>query len=68
MEKTDGIVILERAYNNLDDACGSLDNALMDLHDCMELIPDDIKKSIDNIDFSSLVSLKNEIEILLGKN
>lgn len=62
MEKT--IVNLQVIWNHLDDACGSLDNALISLSDCGEFNPE-IQKSIEQIDFNSLVNLKNLIEDLI---
>lgn len=54
---------LERIWDNLDNASGSLDNALHDIS-LMANLPKEIKDSLDRIDLSAIVILKNQIEEL----
>jgi len=54
---------LQMVWKLLDDACGSLDNAFTMLGS-MSSIPS-IKDSVESIDFSAIVNLKNEIEELI---
>lgn len=53
-------------WDHLDNACGSLDNALINLGS-VEGLNSEIEKSMDGIDFSVIVSLKNMIEEQLEK-
>ncbi len=55
---------LKKVWGYLDDACGSLDNALIFIGS-MKSLPEDAVKSIDNIDFSAVVNLKNSVEELI---
>jgi len=57
---------LEIIWEQLDDACGSIDNAMMNINSIGK-IPQDIKDKANSIDFSAIVSLKNEIEEILNK-
>lgn len=56
---------LQVIWNHLDDACGSLDNALMALEDWDEM-PKEVSDAMKRVDFSALVILKNHIESRLG--
>lgn len=62
MNKTDGN--LKTVWQQLDDACGALDNALFNIA-MMTDMPKDLKDSADSIDFTAIVILKNHIEELL---
>lgn len=55
---------LKLVWTQLDDACGSLDNALDNISRMVGL-SDDIKRSASLIDFSAIVNLKNSIEKLM---
>lgn len=55
---------LERVWENLDNACGSLENAFFDIASMVEM-PEEIKKGYEGIDFSAIVNLKNEIEEMI---
>lgn len=55
---------LETIWQQLDDACGALDNATINIASIAKL-PSDIKERAAQIDFSAIVALKNEIELLL---
>jgi len=57
---------LQTVWEQLDNASGELDNALTNLG-MMRNIPGEVKKSIDLIDTSQIVNLKNEIEKLMNK-
>lgn len=48
----------------LDDACGSIDNAVININ-TIKKIPQEIKDSANNIDFSTIISVKNQVEELL---
>jgi hypothetical protein len=56
---------LQKVWEHLDNACGSLDNALTNLS--MMVISDDLKEEIERIDITKIVSLKSRIEELLEK-
>lgn len=55
---------LEMVWEQLDTACGALDNAIYTLTS-MSKLPDDVKQSIERIDISAIISLKNKIEELM---
>lgn len=55
---------LEKIWKQLDDACGSIDNALTNINSIGRM-PKYIKNRADYIDFSAIVSLKNEIEVMI---
>lgn len=57
---------LERVWKQLDESCGSLDNALIALSS-MSNLDEGIKKSIERNShaFGEIVSLKNEVEELI---
>lgn len=55
---------LETVWNQLDDACGSLDNASYNLGS-MTGLPEEVNNLLDSIDLTRIVSLKNEIERLI---
>jgi len=57
---------LQTILDQLDNSCGSLDNALATLG-FMSGLPESIKQGIDRIDFSAIVGLKNEVEMLIEK-
>lgn len=56
---------LQTVWKQLDNACGEIDNALMNIA-AMKNLPDNIKRMADRVgvDFETLVALKNEIEML----
>jgi len=58
---------LHTLWHQLDDACGSLDNAFMSIAMMEDNIPSDVKEAVDSIDFSAIVTLKNRIEELMMK-
>lgn len=55
---------LQKIWDDLDNACGLLDNSFTNLSS-MSGLPKGLEKSIDAIDFSAIVGLKNEVEELL---
>lgn len=55
---------LQNVWKLLDDACGSLDEALTQIG-LMNNISEGVEKSVERIDFDSLVELKNKIEELI---
>lgn len=55
---------LEKIWKQLDDSCGNLDNALINLSS-MTGLDQKIINSINQIDFTSLVILKNEVEEMI---
>lgn len=57
---------LKTVQEQLDNACGDVDNALMNIA-AMKNLPDDIKKMAERVgvDFETLVALKNKIEMLI---
>lgn len=55
---------LQLVWKQLDDSCGALENALFNIAMMVDM-PDELKKTADEIDFSALVSLKNEVEDLI---
>lgn len=55
---------LQMVWNQLDDACGLIENAFTNLGS-MSGLPENIKKGVDQIDFSAIVGLKNEVEALI---
>ena len=55
---------LQEIWDQLDAACGSLENALTALGSMCN-IPTNIEKSIEAIDFSAIADLKNEVEALI---
>lgn len=55
---------LATVWNQLDEACGSLDNATMALGS-MTNLPDNVVKAMEGVDFSALVTLKNAVEEML---
>ena len=57
---------LQKVGESLDDACGSLDNALTTLN-LMTNIPTNVKRKIESIDCTAIVNLKNDIEELMNK-
>lgn len=57
---------LQEIWNKLDDACGNIENASIELSQ-MSCLPDNVVSAIDMVDFSSIVNLKNEIEELMNK-
>lgn len=56
---------LENIWQQLDDACGSLDNAFYNIGSMTGL--EDIKDEASQIDFSAIVALKTMIEELIEK-
>lgn len=54
---------LQNVWDDLDMACGLLENSFNNL--CSMSISDNIKNSMDQIDITAIVSLKNEIEELI---
>lgn len=61
MKKT--VSNLETVWQHLDDACGSLDNALTNIS-MMKDMPEHVKNSAERlqVEFENIVSLKNKIE------
>lgn len=57
---------LATVWNQLDEACGSLDNARMMLGD-MTNLPENVVKAMYGVDFSALVALKNAVEEMIEK-
>jgi len=57
---------LQIIWEQLDTACGSLDNALTTLYS-MTNIPDNVRKKMESIDTTVIVGLKNEIEEMMNK-
>jgi hypothetical protein len=55
---------LEKIWEQLDTACGALDNATYALAS-MNKLPDDVKQSLERVDVSAIISLKNKIEELM---
>lgn len=55
---------LKVIWRQLDNACGSLDNATINISS-MEGLPDDLVKEIESIDISQIVNIKNRIEELI---
>ena len=55
---------LQKVWDDLDNACGLIENSMEKLSR-MSNIPKDLKDSIESIDFSAIVGLKNEVEELL---
>ncbi|WAB25129.1 hypothetical protein M3_0178 [Lysinibacillus phage vB_LfM_LysYB1] len=55
---------LATVWNQLDEACGSLDNATMALGS-MTNLPANVVKAMECVDFSALVTLKNAVEEML---
>lgn len=66
MRKYKTVNNLRDIWLQLDNACGSLDNALVDL-DSMVGLPDEIKEKAERVDFGEIVNLKNQIEDLIKK-
>lgn len=56
---------LELIWQQLDDACGSLDNAFDNIGRIVG--EEQIKDDASRIDFSAIVDLKNQIEELIEK-
>lgn len=56
---------LQEIWNKLDDACGNIENASIELSQMS--LSDNVVSAIDMVDFSSIVNLKNEIEELMNK-
>lgn len=56
---------LQTVLKHLDDACGSLDNAIIELSS-MTALPQNMQDYLNRIgiDFDDIVSLKNDIESL----
>lgn len=57
---------LQTVWKQLDNACGEIDNATMNIAE-MKNLPDDVKQLAERVDFGTLVALKNKIEELLEK-
>lgn len=55
---------LKVIWRQLDDACGSLDNATINIGN-MDGLPEDVVKDIQSIDISKIVNIKNRIEELI---
>jgi hypothetical protein len=55
---------LKMVWQQLDDASGLLENAFNNLLTITN-IPKDIKDKIEHIDFSAIISLKNDVEELI---
>lgn len=55
---------LQRIWNDLDNACGLLDNAITELSS-MPSISEDLKNKIESFDITEIVGLKNKIEELI---
>lgn len=55
---------LKVIWKQLDDACGLLDNATINIS-MMENMNEDVKKESSLIDISEIVNLKNKIEKLI---
>jgi len=65
---------LKKAWKLIDDACGSLDNAMYRINTVAvkgklsEEQTKRIDKKLERVDFSALVALKNEIEEILEED
>lgn len=57
---------LQTIWNQLDNACGELDNAFSNLNKMIDL-PHEIQDNINQIDLTAIVSLKNKLEDLINK-
>ena len=55
---------LKEIQQQLDDACGLIDNATIDLNQIANL-PSTVSTNLDCLDLSRVVSLKNAIESLI---
>ena len=58
---------LNKTWELLDDACGSLENAIHMISSMVDM-PEDVEKAINQIDFFAIVALKEQIEMLLEKS
>jgi hypothetical protein len=56
---------LSEVWHQLDDACGLIDNAITNLCEISNL-PEQLQNRLDEFDLMSIVSIKNEIEKLIG--
>jgi ubiquitin C-terminal hydrolase len=57
---------LKEVWQQLDDACGSIDNATANLSE-MTNLPQQLIDTLDRFDFGVIVSLKNDIEDLMNR-
>lgn len=55
---------LSEIWQQLDDACGLIDNAITNINE-MSNLPEQLQNRLDEFDFMSIVSIKNEIEELI---
>jgi excisionase family DNA binding protein len=58
---------LNEVWQQLDDACGLIENATTNLAE-MSNLPKSLKDTLDQFDFGVIVSLKNEVEELMDKD
>ena len=58
---------LNKVWELLYNACGSLDNAMRMISSMVDM-PEDVEKAINQIDFFAIVALKEQIEMLLEKS
>ena len=58
---------LTKTWELLDDACGSLENAIQMISAMVDM-PEDAERAMNQIDFSAITSLKEQIEILMEKS
>ena len=55
---------LQKVWELLDTTCASLENAILMISSMVDM-PEDVEKSMNQIDFSAIVDLKEQIEILM---
>jgi len=55
---------LQKVWELLDTTCESLENPTLMISSMVDM-PEDVEKSMNQIDFSAIVDLKEQIEILM---